>query len=481
VDRKSRLREVNTAAAAYFHFLLTKTERGKTGYAYYREKRHFTDETIARFGLGYADIYADDLYRYLKQKGFSDEVMRDTGLVDFSERNGPQDKFWNRVMVPILDMQGKCIAFGGRVLGDGKPKYLNTRETEIFDKSRNLFALNIARRSRRRGIILCEGYMDVITQHQAGFDNAVASLGTAFTEGQAAMIRRFTKEVYLAYDGDTAGKMAAKKAIRMLRSMDMSQRVIDLSPYKDPDEFLSAEGPEAYEERIGKAVPGRLFEIREMAKEYHLSDPEEKSTFIREAAVSIAGIQDIPERSSYIETVSREFGLDENVLQQEVSRIGMLGLEERTAIRNEEEYQPRTVSQGNAPAARTAEQSLLAWMVGLPEYFGKLKEYISPEDFTGRCREIAEELFRQYESEGRIEPKRILSRYPDEDSQKEVAHILSDEFPFDADKESTEKALTEIVRKVKLEGEDRAMQNREGGWIEHAKRKAMWQKLTIRL
>ena len=498
-NRKQQLRDVNTAAAAYFHFLLTKTERGKPGYRYYREKRKFTDETISKFGLGFADIYADDLYKYLKGKGFPDAVMRDAGLVDFDERHGPHDKFWNRVMVPILDMNGKCIAFGGRVLGDAKPKYMNTRETELFDKSHNLFALYLARRSRRRGVILCEGYMDVITQHQAGFDNAIASLGTAFTPGQAQLIKRFTKEVYLAYDSDGAGRMAAKKAIQILRAQDMQQRVIDLAPYKDPDEFLSAEGPEAYEERIRDAIPGRLFLIRESAKDYRLDDPEEKASMIREIARQIADCQDTAERASYCETVAQEYHLDEKLLRQEVTRIGLLGMEDREKLRaNTEEpdvMRPQPAedrgyagNERNADGRREAateeertEAHLLTWMVNRPELFDRLKDYISEADFTGRVREVAEQLFRQYRDTGQVNPGAILNRYEESEDQKLIAGILSSEFPFETDPEAAGKALTEMVRRIKQSEVDRKLREGEGSPLELAKQKKDIKKIEIHL
>ncbi|MBO6163044.1 MAG: DNA primase [Eubacterium sp.] len=502
-DRKTKLKEINTAAAAYFHYLLTKTERGAAGYKYYRDKRHFTDETIHRFALGYADIYADDLYKYLKQRGFPDDLIRDTGLVNYDERKGGHDVFWNRVMVPIMDINGKCIGFGGRVLGDGKPKYVNTRETELFDKSRNLFAMNIARRSRRKGVILCEGYMDVITQHQAGFDNAVASLGTAFTQGHASLIRRFTQEVYLAYDSDGAGQNALAKAIRILRSMDISQRVIDLSPHKDPDEFLSAEGPEAYEQRIRDAIPGRLYEIRQMAKQRRLTDPEEKAKFIHETAVSIAGIKSKAERASYIESVAEEFRLDQGVLKQEVTRVGTLGLETQPdQSRNPDWERSRVQSRGQA--ARSAvtstearapssedltEETLITWMVNRPELFGKLKGIISEEDFSAEARPVADELFRQYREEGKLQPALILAKCQDEEEQSRMAGVMSRELPFASseeggealDKLAMEKAITELVRRVKLRRIDEALRKGEGSAFENAKRKRELQKLVITL
>ncbi|MBR3537558.1 MAG: DNA primase [Eubacterium sp.] len=489
-NRKQQLRDVNNAVAAYFHYILTKTERGKLGYAYFTEKRGFTDKTIAEFGLGFADIYSDDLYKYLKKRGFSDQVMRDAGLVDFDERQGPHDKFWNRVMVPILDMNSKCIAFGGRVLGDAKPKYLNTRETELFDKSHNLFALYRAKRSKRRGMILCEGYMDVITQHQAGFDNAIASLGTAFTPGQAALIKRYTKEVYLAYDSDAAGTKAALKAIKILRDHDIQQRVVDLSPHKDPDEFLSAEGPDAYEDRLRNAISGRMFEIRRAAGEYRLGDPEEKTAFIHAVARIIAGSPDVAARASYIETVAGEYGLPPEILQQEVSRIGLSGLDTQTSSEegdSENEGVPyRSPDTGQSRKYRDtelkedrAETRLLTWMVNRPELFKTLAPHISEEDFTGRTREVAEQLFRQYKETGNVNPAALLNRYEESEDQRVIAGIMSNELPFEADADSAGKALTELVRKVKLKAVDEKLRAGEGSAIELARKKKEIQRIVI--
>ena len=396
-------------------------------------------------------------------------------------------------MVPILDIQGKCIGFGGRVLGDAKPKYMNTRETEIFDKSHNLFALNIARRSRRRGMILCEGYMDVITQHQAGFDNAIASLGTAFTQGQAEMIRRYTKEVYLAYDSDNAGIMAAKKAIALLQSLNMSQRVIDLSPYKDPDEFLAAEGAEAYEERIRNAVPGRIFQIRQIRKELRFDDPEEKAEFVRKAAEIIAGIEDLAKRASYIEAVAKEYSLDKEVFRQEVTRIGLSGIKRK---KDDQDYGAGRDAPGESergrPRMRPGQVSysqnqavLLTWMVDRPELFHKLKAYISEEDFSGKAREVAEKLYKQMEEKGEVQPAVIIGDYIEEEDKSEVAGILAQELPrelsLSSDTATIERVLTELIRKVKTEREDEAMKKKEGNMFDHARRKNEIQKLVVKL
>src|SRR5699024_2377775 len=213
-------------------------------------------------GLGYSDRFSNNLYRYLKGKNYSDELLRQSGLFNVDEKKGMYDKFWNRVIFPIMDVTNRVIGFGGQGMGDGKHKYLNAPETKIFDKSRNLYGLNAARSSRRKNLIICEGYMDVISMHQAGFTNAVASLGTALTSLQASLLKRYTDEVLIIYDSDEAGVRAALRAIPLLKGVGLNTRVVNLRPYKDPDEFIKAEGAEAFEQRLAEAENSLLYEIR---------------------------------------------------------------------------------------------------------------------------------------------------------------------------------------------------------------------------
>ena len=245
-DLKAVLLEINRTAANYFYYQL-KQPHGQIGYRYLKDRK-LSDETIKRFGLGFANKTSDDLYRYLKSKGYADQILKETGLVTIEER-GTHDKFWNRVMFPIMDVNNRVIGFGGRVMGDGTPKYLNSPETKLFDKSRNLYGLNYARTSREKYMLICEGYMDVIAMHQAGFTNAVASLGTAFTTQHAALLKRYTDQVVLTYDSDGAGIKAALRAIPILKSVGMSVKVLNMQPYKDPDEFIKNRGPEEFRER----------------------------------------------------------------------------------------------------------------------------------------------------------------------------------------------------------------------------------------
>ena len=254
---KAQLLEINKLAATYYYTQL-RTEHGSLGLNYLK-KRGLGDDTIKKFGLGYS-AQGSSVYRYLKEKGFDDEILKESGL--FSYERGVNDKFFNRVMFPIMDINNKVIGFGGRVLGDAKPKYLNSPETKLFDKSRNLYGLNIARTARKNNLIICEGYMDVISLHQAGFTQAVASLGTALTPGQASLMKRYTDNVLITYDSDEAGVKAAMRAIPILKEAGLSTRVINMEPYKDPDEFIKALELRLFRKELTKQVTVLCMKLR---------------------------------------------------------------------------------------------------------------------------------------------------------------------------------------------------------------------------
>lgn len=303
--KKAKLLEINKEAARYFYYQL-RSGRGERGYRYLLE-RQLDEETMKKFGLGFASVSSNDLIQYLHSKGYADDLILEAGVASFDEKSGLHDKFWNRVMFPIQDINHRVIGFGGRVMGDAKPKYLNSPETVIFDKSRNLYGLNFARTSRQNHIILCEGYMDVIAMHQSGFTQASASLGTAFTIGQANLLKRYVKEVLLAYDSDGAGTNAALRAIGILKEAGISGRVINMEPYKDPDEFMKNLGAEEFRKRIEKAENSFFFELRMMEREYDLKDPESKTRFHREIAKKLCGFPEEVERENYLEAVAEKY------------------------------------------------------------------------------------------------------------------------------------------------------------------------------
>ena len=455
---KTVLKEMNKAAAVYFNYMLTKTPSGAHALAYYHE-RGFSDDTIQRFGLGYANVYANDLYMYLKKNGYTDDQMKDSGLVRIDEKKGGQDMFWNRAMVPILDINGKVVGFGGRVLGDGLPKYINTKETAVFDKSHTLFAMNIARRSKRRGIILCEGYMDVIAMHQAGFDNAAASLGTALTMGHATIVKRYTDEVYLAYDSDGAGRKATMKAIGIMREVGIATRVIDLKPYKDPDEFIHNFGKEAFEERIANAVTGIVFEIDSIAASYNLKDPEEKIRFVKDAAKRLAQLEEPVVRHSYIDAVAEKYNLNPDDLKAIVTKYGTIGIASKPEVDEtfvdvrgtSSQSPPQSREEKEADAKTQPQRLLLTWMVGNPYLFQALDGIVTEDDFIDEdYHTVAKKLFDQYKETGSVNPAAIVNLFEDIEKQRLVAKILQTELDFEIPEDEKEEAVNELVRKVKI-------------------------------
>ena len=442
--RRARLLEVNKEAAKYFYYQL-RSEKGRAGWQYLKN-RGLSDETIKKFGLGFANMTSNDLVKYLKDKGYDDKLLQEAGLATFDEKYGMHDKFWNRVMFPIQDINHRVIGFGGRVMGDAKPKYLNSPETMIFDKSRNLYGLNLARTSRKSNIILCEGYMDVITMHQAGFSQAVASLGTAFTEGQATLLKRYTQEVILSYDSDGAGVTAALRAIGILKEAGLTGKVLNLEPYKDPDEFIKNRGPETFQERLDQAENTFFFELRMLQRDYNLKDPEEKTRFHREIAKKLCGFSEEVERENYIQAVADKYQIGFENLRKLV-----LSYAEQTGFAKPVERPKSGIQKKNSPleSIKKSQRLLLTWLTEEPSLYQKIKKYISPEDFTEDLyKKVAEKLFEGLEK-GEMNPASIISMFTDEEEQREVASVFNTKLMALSTRQEQEKAFHDIVFAVK--------------------------------
>lgn len=449
-SRRAKLLEINKEAAKYFYYQL-RTERGSVGMEYLR-KRELSNETMNHFGLGYANKYSNDLIQYLKSKGYSEDLIRDAGLCNVDEKHGMYDKFWNRVMFPIQDINHRVIGFGGRVMGDGKPKYLNSPETEIFDKSRNLYGLNFARTSRKGNVILCEGYMDVIAMHQAGFTQAVASLGTAFTSGQASLLRRYANEILLSYDSDGAGVNAALRAIGILKEAGMTGRVINLEPYKDPDEFIKALGGEEFQKRLDHAENSFFFELRQLQKNYDLSDPEQKTAFHREIARKLCTFSEEVERENYIEAVAQKYHIGfENLRRLVGTYAAQTGLAQ-PVIRPKSGVQKKNTA---AEGIKNSQKLLLTWLVEQPQLYRQISKYISPKDFTeGLYEKVADRLFEELE-QGNINPASIISMFEEEEDQREAASLFHTKLERLESTAEQEKALHDIVCAVKRNSYER--------------------------
>ena len=442
-DIRSQLLEINKLAAVYYFHQL-RGQNGSTAMNYLK-KRELGDETIQRFGLGYSSMYSDDLYRYIKSKGYKDDILKESGLFTYGDGK-VTDKFWNRVMFPIMDMNNRVIGFGGRVMGDGKPKYLNSPETKLFDKSRNLYGLNIARTSRKPNIIICEGYMDVISLHQAGFNQAVASLGTALTSGQASLMKRYTDQVLITYDSDGAGVKAALRAIPILKEAGLTTKVINMKPYKDPDEFIKGLGAEAFQERIDKAQNSFMYEISAMEQNYDLTDPDSKTRFFNEVAGRIVGFEEELERNNYIEAVADKYMVSMDALKAMVGNYG-----NRVGIVKDRPDSRRTSSshKEKEDGISQAQKILLTWLVQDMSLYPKVAAYLSPDDFIEEpFHDVAVRLYEQLDN-GQINPAAIISTFDDGETQKKVASIFNRELAEELSDSERERALNQTVKKIK--------------------------------
>lgn len=453
-DQKAILLEINKVAAQYFYVQL-KSPQGAHALSYLKD-RGLSDEMIHSFGLGYSNKYSNDLYQYLKSKGYRDALIVKAGLVTVDERYGVSDKFWNRVMFPIMDSNSRVIGFGGRVMGDAKPKYLNSPETMIFDKSRNLYGLNRARSSRKPYFLLCEGYMDVISLHQAGFSNAVASLGTALTPGHASLIKRYVKEVYLTYDSDEAGTKAALRAMPILKDVGITARIIRMEPYKDPDEFIKHLGAEAFEERIHKARNGFMFGLEVLERDYDLTTPEGKTDFMKEAAKRLTQFDEEIERSNYIEAVAKTYHVGFEELRKLVLKMAVqTGLAKQVERPKRLDGKSREKEDGHVKSQKI----LLTWLIEDEGIFNQIRRYITPDDFTGELyKKVAALLYEQYEGQD-VNPARIMNHFTDEEEHREVASLFHTKIRELTTISEQEKALKETIIRVKGHSIDTAAKN----------------------
>ena len=441
-DLRYKILEINKQAALFYVKQL-RSEKGKQGLAYCA-KRKLSGESITHFGLGYAGKERDSLYQYCKSLGFKDRVLQESGLFSFKE-NGVYDKFFNRLIFPIMDLHNRVIGFGGRVMGDGEPKYLNSPETKLFDKSRNLFALNFSRKSRANYFILCEGYMDVISLHQWGFPEAVAALGTAFTEQQADLMKRFNSLIYLCFDSDGAGKKACKRAISILREKKLEGKVIQLNPYKDPDEFLKAEGKEAFEKRIEEAKNAFLWEVEEKKTEFDLHDPAGMQKYMESIAELLrTSFSDPVERENYLKAVAREQMLKAENLQHLVDKE-----EEKTQLsfglrKNAGRQEKKREEKWSSPL----EEEFLSVLMQRNEFVDLAKKYIEEVDFQG---DFAKEIYLKLLSG--LSAKAILDSYQNEEEkyQKLVKLYHGDLYHMDLEKDEEKKLLSDYIRQLKLQ------------------------------
>lgn len=388
---RMRIYEANREAARFFHATLL-SQRGQSGLNYLRG-RALSDRTIRHFGLGFADDDWNSLCNHLKNKGFSEYEIYSANLA-FRRKNGNgiYDRFVNRVMFPIIDLRGNVIAFGGRIMTDEKPKYLNTSDTPVFKKSENLFSLNNAKSSGTRTLILCEGYMDVIALNQAGFTNAVATLGTALTNEQAVLMKRYADEVIICYDADGAGQKATARAIDILRNAGLPIKILTVPSGKDPDEFIRSKGdngPAAFKlliEKCGNDIEYRLMKLKE---NYNLNTTDGKVAFLNEAVKIVATIESPIERDVFASKLCAELEIDKNAFLEQISKVKRR--DRRENIKKEtRQIQAELNGQSDKinrehykkPRSSSAEEALLVYLINNPDYANSISERVTPDKFS---------------------------------------------------------------------------------------------------
>lgn len=388
---RMRIYEANREAARFFHSTLI-SPRGQSGLNYLRG-RALSDRTIRHFGLGFADDDWNSLCNHLKNKGFSEYEIYSANLA-FKRKNGNgiYDRFVNRVMFPIIDLRGNVIAFGGRIMTDEKPKYLNTSDTPVFKKSENLFSLNNAKSSDTRTLILCEGYMDVIALNQAGFTNAVATLGTALTNEQAVLMKRYADEVIICYDADGAGQKATARAIQILRNAGLPIKILTVPSGKDPDEFIRSKGengPAAFKlliDKCGNDVEYRLMKLRE---NYNLTTTDGKVAFLNDAVKIVASIESPIERDVFASKLCAELEIDKNAFNDQIAKIKRRGRRENIKketrqIQYELNGQNDKINKEHykKPRSSSAEEALLVYLINNPDYANSISERVTPDKFS---------------------------------------------------------------------------------------------------
>ena len=427
-NQRARLLELNQAAARFFHQTLLSPE-GQTALDYVR-KRGISRGSITKFGLGAAPNRWDSLLTAMKAQGFETGELLEVGLVLRNKNGHVYDRFRNRLIFPIIDVRGKVIGFGGRILDDTQPKYLNSPESIVFHKNRNLFAMNIAKKSKQGRIILTEGYMDALSLHQAGFDCAVASLGTALTSEHAKLLSRYTKEVIIAYDSDSAGVTASQRAISILEKTGLSVKVLQMQGAKDPDEWIKRHGSESFAlllDRSENHIEYRLLQIR---TKYHLDEPQQKVDFLKEAAQLVSSLPSAVEREVYGSRVAEMAGIAPDAVHLEVKRLYKARFKKAQKREMRKTLAPAAASQPNSRTlhyenvrSALAEEGVLRLLLLDESLFAHL-DHLQPEEFSSPFLGRVYRLLLERHAAGAPSQLQFLTPYLTEEEMNQMATLL---------------------------------------------------------
>lgn len=434
---KSRVYEVNKCAAEFYHENLYKPT-AKPGQEYVK-KRHLDNKTLKAFKIGYSGRF-NELYTELKSKGFTEEEILASCLVNKNPDGKFIDRFRNRLMFPIFDTHERVIAFGGRVLDDSKPKYINSPEDIVYSKGRHLFAFNIARKYNSKTIIMVEGYMDAVSLHQRGIHNAVASLGTALTEAQGRLLRRSCEKVIIGYDADGAGQAATLRGLEILQNLGCDIRILQIEGAKDPDEFVVKYGPERFQMYVNKAISLVEFKVKMLKKSLDLDNVNDKIKFLNEVAKIVAKVENSMEREVYVDKISLEYKVSKDAIYAEINKL--LYANSRTEQKLEKKVVPVKsvlIQQDEQPVdvkTKRLESLVIYLLINYPDKsFERLKKLIDNNVIKiERNKAIINKLYEEHEK-GNINIENILDLFDDEITVNYLSGIMSSDFEItDVDK-----------------------------------------------
>jgi len=442
-EKKQNIFKINLESAKFFREMLF-SEEGKEARSYI-EKRLLNKDTVFTYGLGFAPSQWDTLTKHLLSHGFKRELLVEAGISVFSEKGQIYDRFRDRLMFPIIDPRGNIIGFGGRIMGEGNVKYLNSPETPVFNKRKNLFSLNLAKNYANGELILVEGYMDVISLYQNGIKNAVASLGTALTTEQARLASRFASTVIVCYDTDEAGIKATQRTIDIFKGLEVKLKILPLPEGKDPDEYIKKNGSQRFKETLKNAYSVAGYRIMLLKNKYNINDINEKVEYVSECAKILSEIDNSIERDVYITKISEETGIAQQAIQGEIKKISKknISIEKRAAVKNSKFNTDRMIEGKNANnILKDSERKLISLCISDNSVYNKLKEYINTELFTF---ETHKKIIEYFEKDKNFEPAVIVSMFTDEEAA-DAAAALSMPLNFESNLNAAKELIDTIDR-----------------------------------
>ena len=477
-ELKDKIYQINKNAAYFYHENLYKPT-AKPAQEYVK-KRKLNNATLKEFLIGYSGNF-NELYNFLKSKGFSDEAILASDLVNKNDRGQFIDRFRHRLMFPIQDVRGRIIAFGGRVLDDSKPKYINSPENLVYSKGRHLFGLYNAKKHDTKKILIVEGYMDVISLHQRGITNVVASLGTAMTEAQGRLLRRSSEQIILGYDADGAGQEAIVRGLDILRNLGCDVRVLQISGAKDPDEYVTKYGPERLKKCIDDAISLVEFKVRVLKRTLNLDNTADKIKFLNEVAKILARVENSMEQEIYIEKISKDYDISKEALYSEIKKIlypkntNSKILEKRNTQYNIVKKEDTKISEARLKRENTIIAMLL---MSNANVYSKIKNKIKPEDFKyEKNKKILEKVYAEYEK-GITEIYDVLSLFEDEDIINHITEIMAKDYGITDIDKGIDDILNTYERENLKEKRDEILKSLEDSELDNESKLALERELN---